>query len=74
MALPDTVYAQVMIDRIYAPYVTAIQVKSVVNKSRVVTLKVADDEGLSQFRLGSSIEVDIGIGTNSWINFSGQIR
>ena len=74
MALPDTVYAQVKVGRVYVPYVTSISVKSVVNKSRMVTLKVADDEGLAQFRLGAPIEIDVGMGSNSWINFSGQIR
>ena len=74
MALPDTVYAQIKIGEVFAPYVTSIQVKSKVNSSRTVTLKVADDEGLTQFRLGSKVEVDVGIGGNSWINFTGQIR
>ena len=74
MALPDTVYVQVKIGEVFAPYVTSIQVKSKVNSSRTVTLKVADDEGLTQFRLGSKVEVDVGIGGNSWINFTGQVR
>ena len=74
MALPDTVYVQVKVGGVFVPYVTSIHVKSKVNSSRVITLKVADKEGLVQFRLGSKIEIDVGIGTNSWINFTGQIR
>ena len=74
MALPDTVFTQVKIGEVFTPYVTAIQVKASVNKSRVVTLRVADEEGLTQFRLGSKIEVDVGIGGNTWINFTGQIK
>jgi hypothetical protein len=74
MAIPDTVYVQVKVGGVAAPYVTSIQVKSKVNSSRTVTLKVADDEGLTQLKLGSKIEVNVGIGTNTWINFTGQIR
>ena len=74
MALPDTVYTQIKVGGVYVPYVVGIQVKSKVNSSRTITLKVADEEGLVQFRLGSKIEVDVGIGGNTWINFTGQIR